>query len=168
MSALITDEYRRLNAELHQRKPNWGSQGGYHATWVRRLMAEYGARSVLDYGCGKGGLGKALGIPVAEYDPAIPGKDQEPTPADLVVCTDVLEHIEPACLEAVLEDLRRVTLKVGYLVVATDAAVHALPDGRNAHAIQQGPDWWWNQVSQHFAVKERRVGGNSVRFVVAP
>lgn len=165
---MISEEYRKLNAQLHQRKPSWGAQGGNHAAVVRQLVDEYDADSILDYGCGKGGLGKALGYEIAEYDPAIPGKDGTPAPADLVVCTDVLEHVEPQYLSAVLEDLKRVTRKVGYFVIALDAASNVLPNGMNAHQIQKDAEWWCAQVWVWFAVVRYRAGGNVARFVVEP
>jgi hypothetical protein len=96
---------------------------------------------VLDYGCGKQTL-KALLPYVVGYDPCIPGLDDPPSPADLVVCTDVLEHIEPTCLAAVLDDLQRVTGSALFATIATGPAKKFLADGRNAHLIQKPIEWW--------------------------
>ncbi|MDG2242647.1 MAG: hypothetical protein P8L66_04035 [Rhodospirillaceae bacterium] len=66
------------------------------------------AESVRDYGCGKGALRPAVlaalapDLDVTEYDQAMLGKDSEPSPAHLVVCIDVMEHIEPDCQHDVL------------------------------------------------------------------
>ena len=79
---------------------------------------------------------------IREYDPAVPGKDAEPQPADLVICTDVLEHIEPDCLNDVLDHIRQVSLKYAFVNVSTRPAVKFLQDGRNAHLIIQPADWW--------------------------
>jgi hypothetical protein len=79
---------------------------------------------------------------VFEYDPGIPGKDHLPKPADLVVCTDVLEHIEPELLDGVLRHLYLLAGRGAYLVIATRLARELLPDGRNAHLIVQEPPWW--------------------------
>jgi S-adenosylmethionine:diacylglycerol 3-amino-3-carboxypropyl transferase len=65
-----------------------------------------------------------------------------PEPHDIVVCTDVLEHIEPDCLDDVLADIRRCTKKAALLVVATRPAMKTLSDGRNAHLIQEDFKWW--------------------------
>ena len=111
-------------------------------------------RSVLDYGSGKGYLGKELPFPIWEYDPAIPGKDQSPRPADLVVCTDVLEHIEPEKLIHVLRDLSRCVLKVGYFVIHTGPSGKVLADGRNSHLIQQPPEWWRMKLKKHFILSK--------------
>ena len=66
---------------------------------------------MLDYGAGKGRLGEALrkmlpNPPVIHcYDPAAPEWAGEPAPCEMVVCIDVLEHVEPGYLDPVLDDL---------------------------------------------------------------
>jgi hypothetical protein len=159
---LITPEYRALNAKLHQRAPLYGTSGHKHAEQVRQLAQALGAPrknvTVLDYGCGKGTLGAALhfsdrGFYLFEYDPAIPGKDTPPEPADLVVCGDVLEHIEPECLDAVLDDLQRLTKRFVLLTVATRAAQRTLPDGRNTHLIVEDADWWLPKLLARWRLK---------------
>lgn len=145
MTAVITEEYRALNRKLHESRADYGA--GYSTSkWyphIANFAKGVGARSILDYGCGKGGLGRALShVIVQGYDPAIPGKDATPEPADMVVCTDVLEHIEPELLDNVLDDLKRCTLKACFLTVATRPAQKILEDGRNAHLIQEKAEWW--------------------------
>ena len=139
---LISSGYQELNAQLHDDRPDYGTSGQKWAQIVSMLMQEYGCVSVLDYGCGKRTLERALGFPIKNYDPCIPEFAQAPEPADLVCCTDVLEHIEPECIDAVLDDLKRVTGKVAFFTVATGPAKKALPDGRNAHVLQRPPKWW--------------------------
>jgi 2-polyprenyl-3-methyl-5-hydroxy-6-metoxy-1,4-benzoquinol methylase len=143
---LISDEYRALNAELHKRA-EFGISGAKWALIVATLANHFGCDSILDYGCGRGTLKRALlarGVTqsIAEYDPAIPEKAELPEPADLVVCGDVLEHIEPDCLDAVLDHLRELTRRVAFLVVATRPAKKILADGRNAHLIVENARWW--------------------------
>lgn len=146
---LITDEYRRLNAELHKTAGGYGSKGKAWAPRVHALALELEAATVLDYGCGKGSLKAALEtltLPwewrVLEYDPAVPGKDAPPEPADLVVCTDVLEHVEPECIDDVIADLVRLANKAVLLAVACRAGKRQLADGRPDHLTVQAPAWW--------------------------
>jgi len=149
---LISAEYRELNMKLHSENLAYGVGGGKHAKTVQKLCESLKTTSVLDYGCGKGYLAKALPFPIWEYDPAIPGKTDAPRPADLVVCADVLEHIEPEKLDFVLDDLRRCILKVGYFVIHTGASAKTLADGRNSHLIQQPRAWWEEKLGWFFKV----------------
>jgi len=168
---LISDEYRHANAEMHAQKAHYGSNGHRNAKVVRDLLAMHQCATVLDYGCGKGTLAAALrtvDVEVNEYDPAIPGKDHAPFPADLVACTDVLEHIEPECLGEVLDDLRRLTRKVLFVAVHTGPAAKTLPDGRNAHLIQQPPSWWLPQLQERMALEYFQRGQSGFMAVLTP
>lgn len=167
---IITEEYRALNAELHRNRADYGRRGGRHAGRVLELLRKHGARTVLDFGCGKGGLAAALPtVDVREYDPAIPGKDEPPSPADILVCTDVLEHVEPDLLDNVLADLKRLTLKAGHIVIATRPdQTKLLPDGRNPHLIVEPADWWETRLSQYFRVRREAACSKSVTFTVLP
>ena len=79
---------------------------------------------------------------ITNYDPFLPGFDREPEPHDLVVCSDVLEHIEPECVGDVLRHLHTLTKKTLFIDVACRPAKKVLADGRNAHLIQWEPDKW--------------------------
>ena len=48
---------------------------------------------------------------------------------------ELMEHIEPECLEEVLDNLQWLSLKAVFLVIATRPAKKMLADGRNAHLI---------------------------------
>jgi 2-polyprenyl-3-methyl-5-hydroxy-6-metoxy-1,4-benzoquinol methylase len=149
---LISEGYRKLNRELHNTNRAYGTSSGKHVPIVRELAQSIGAKDVLDYGSGKGLLKEGIGegLTVREYDPAIDGKETPPEPCDLVICTDVLEHIEPECLDDVLSDLARVTRKLGFFTIATRAAMKTLADGRNAHLIQEPGNWWLARLGKHF------------------
>jgi hypothetical protein len=62
--------------------------------------------------------------------------------ADLVVCTDVLEHVEPELLDTVLRHLRSLARKAVFVVIATRPSNKTLSDGRNAHLIVETAEWW--------------------------
>jgi 2-polyprenyl-3-methyl-5-hydroxy-6-metoxy-1,4-benzoquinol methylase len=165
---LISESYRRYNQQLHESTAAYGTSSSKWVETVRVLCARANAASVLDYGCGKGLLKANLGDIVHEYDPAIPDKSDPPQPADVVVCTDVLEHIEPECLDDVLDDLKRVTRCVGLLVVATTPAKKTLPDGRNAHLIVRPPRWWLPQILNRFDLARFETIKNQFAAVVVP
>jgi hypothetical protein len=152
---LITDNYRALNAELHKCQPDYGMgiSSKSYLPMVDELAKRLNATSILDYGCGKGELAMAMPHLLIEgYDPAVERYAAEPDPADLVVCMDVLEHIEPECLDASLDDIARCSLKGVFLTVATRPARRILSDGRNAHLIQQKVEWWWPLLASRFDV----------------
>lgn len=144
----LSEEYRDLNTALHQKRPSYGASGHRWAKEVSHL------EDILDYGCGKGTLAKELGRTISEYDPAIPGKDAEPEPHKHVVCTDVLEHIEPECLDEVLQHIASLMQESGLLVVATRPANKKLPDGRNAHLIIEPWAWWNKALNAHFNINK--------------
>lgn len=144
----ISKPYLEMQKQLHSDPKGYGGRGDKWAGIVLQIAIEYGATSILDYGCGQGSLARALrsnplgAIRIDEYDPAIAGKDTPPEFADLVVCTDVLEHIEPERLDAVLAHLRMLARKALWIVVSTKGSNKVLADGRNAHIIIQPGSWW--------------------------
>lgn len=143
----ITDAYRDLNLRAHQAMPDYGRNGSRWAEQVRNLMDASESVTVLDYGCGKGALAASLpDVSVAEYDPAIQGKDAEPAAADLVVCADVLEHVEPECLPAVLDHLDRLAKKALLVNVTLVTGRRRLPDGTPAHRMVRSAEFWQDQL----------------------
>ena len=146
---LITKSYAALNRSLHS-KGSYGRNGDKWASRVSELVDRLQPSSILDYGCGQGALGRALGHAVSEYDPAIPGKDEPPQPADLVICTDVLEHVEPECLQSVLDHLRDLTTGALFAVISTRPAKKFLEDGRNAHLIVRSWGFWEAELASRF------------------
>lgn len=154
---LLTDGYRQQLQTLHSQKVMWGASAQRWEADVLDLAERLEARTVLDYGCGKGTLKNSIdkrhrlrNLTVTEYDPGIPGKDRPPAPADLVACLDVIEHLEPECLDSVLADLERLSIKGALLVIALYPAGETLPDGRNAHLILESPEWWANKLDKAF------------------
>lgn len=163
---VITSEYRQLNQKLHEQNCYYGVSGHLRADTVLGLAQQLNTQDVLDYGCGKGTLAKQLPWPIKEYDPAIPGKDHDPVPADIVICTDVLEHVEPTLLNNVLMDLGRCSKRLAYLVIHTGPSMKTLPDGRNTHLIQQNRLWWYEQLEKWFEVDDCYENGLELHFVV--
>lgn len=154
--ALISEEWREQNAQLHSKRDSFGSAAGRkYAQTVRELLEKHGGVTVLDYGCGKASLSEHLGkaMRVRNYDPAIPAYAADPEPADVVVCADVLEHVEPECLDDVLAHLQRLTLKVALIVVACRLANKCVPDGRNAHISVHKPEWWQETLERWFRLE---------------
>ena len=164
--ALISEDYRRMQAELH-RNPEYGVVAAQYAPLVAEVMQALGTRELLDYGAGKGRLGIALNemfdepFTIHHYEPAVPEWSAPPAPCRFVACIDVLEHIEPDLIDNVLDDLKRVTAGAALITVDTRPAKKFLSDGRNAHLIQKPASWWLPKFLERFElVRFDRLGGD--------
>ena len=158
---LISPNYRELNQRLHLEVDSYGARGYRYLEEIRGLCERYGARSVLDYGCGKGALAEVWDVPGVElvsWDPCCPPFDTVvPVPCDLVWCSDVLEHVEPEMVGAALDDLRRLTLKAGRFVISTRLDPDkTLPDGSNPHRSVHPLEWWHRKLKRRFKVVEAK------------
>ena len=81
----------------------------------------------------------------------------------------MLEHIEPELIDNVLDDLKRLTIGLGIFSVHTGPALKILADGRNAHLIQEQPEWWREKFLARFDVKTFNVTpGASLYVIVGP
>jgi len=151
---LLSEYYKNQNRVMHEKEPVWAQSGRMWADIVLEQIKRFNSNTVLDYGCGKGKLGELLqghNFKLSEYDPAIPGKDKLPSPADFVIATDVLEHIEPEYLTSVLNHLKSLTLKAGlFNIVTKEATAQTMPDGSNPHKIIQSKEWWLEKVNQYW------------------
>ncbi len=152
---LITSEYRKLNQQLHEDRPDYGVASLMLADQVYEIAQALGVTDLLDYGAGKGRLAVALlgKMNVVNYEPAIEKYASEPGPKEFVVSIDVLEHIEPECLDAVLDHMARLTQKAIFLTVTTIPASKILADGRNAHLTVEPPEWWIPKLLQRWEME---------------
>ena len=119
---------------------------------IEKWIKEFKPQSIIDYGCGKGGVVLALkenysSIDTIGYDPGMVDFKVKPTKKfDMLISTDVLEHIEPVFLDAVLKEMNQYFTKNAFLIIATSPAKKFLPDGRNAHLIVETPGWWKHKL----------------------
>lgn len=150
---LISPEYAALNRGLHDSSFKYGAGAWRKADVVAEIVRKRRYASILDYGCGKGSLKRALpDLDIREYDPCIEGKDGRPERADLVVCLDVLEHIEPHFLDAVLSDIAQLAKVELFCTIATHPSKDILADGRNAHLIIEDARWWLDRLATYFRI----------------
>lgn len=159
----ISDSQRKLNAELHQARPDFGSRGGAGNQEVIKIIGRYKdlnvINSVLDYGTGKGAFPKNLkatfsDLQVGAYDPAVEKFSKKPNREfDLVTSFDVLEHVERDSVYAVLKEIKDLSSKVVFLQIDLQPAVKRLSSGRNAHIMLAPSDWWISQVASIFPIQ---------------
>lgn len=156
IDALASKGYREQLGVLHA-NGKWGRDGVKHLGNVLAYADAVHAETVLDYGCGEATLCEAAKGTrrILNYDPGIAERAGMPKPVDLVVCTDVLEHVEPKCLDTVLDHIWCLAGRAAFLVIATRAAKARLPDGRNAHLIIQPEKWWRKKLEAQGWIVER-------------
>ncbi len=160
---LISDNAREQNKSLHE-AGTFGMQGENYAPLVAEIVNRLEVSHLLDYGCGSrlslanGLKGKVRhAFKYQAYDPCVPEFASAPVPAQMVACIDVLEHVEPDRIDDVLDHLYELTESVGIFTVSCRAAKKTLPDGRNAHLIQQPPEWWLPRIMARFELQTYQV-----------
>jgi hypothetical protein len=118
---LISDEHRSAETKRHITDPEYGGESIAYANNISTIINNMGIEDVLDYGAGKGELPKNLVLEhrcaVHLYDPAIPAISEAPDPHEMTICANVLEYVEEDCVDAVLDDLKRCTKKIGFISV---------------------------------------------------
>lgn len=147
---IISSEYQKQLKKLHSQKENFGNRV-IIPDLLKELIEFEKINSILDFGCGKGFLSKEIKIQYPEsvvysWDPAFNNEEELPESVDLVITTDVLEHIEFENLNNTLLKLKKISTRFQYHLIACHKAVTILPDGRNAHLIIKTPDWWQDSL----------------------
>lgn len=147
---LVSNEKRDLYAKLHKNVPQYGRAPVIYEE-ISILIDYLKPKTVLDYGCGKGLLIKSLAdkykdIDFFNYDPAIDeynhiDKDQY----DLLINTDVLEHIPEDSIDEVLKHMHKLSRNV-FFNLHHGPAVYKLPNGENAHCTIQPKQWYRNKI----------------------
>ena len=170
--ALFSESYQQQQQQLHEERPDYGVASVQFAPMVSDLINGNNVKELLDYGAGKGRLAQNLKVnhevQRQMYDPGMPQYAKDPQPKEMVCCIDVLEHIEPEYLDNVLAHLQSLTNRIGFFTVHTGPAAKVLPDGRNAHLIQQPPRWWLPKFLDRFELHQFNKMQNGFFVVVVP
>lgn len=159
------DEIIKFYKFKHSTDPGFshGSAVMKHFPRIAQFVQDFGYESILDYGCGKANLWNwrnaktCMGwdlrrTPLAGvylYDPAIDEYSVLPKGRfDMVVCTDVLEHVLEEDVDSTLDRLFDFTRKMLYLNISTIPASKRFPDGTNLHVTVKPPIWWKRKVKE--------------------
>lgn len=138
---------------------------------IKLLATEFGAKTLLDYGCGKGLQYRAQNIKLRSgeviesvqsylgvesitcYDPGVAEFQTFPEGQfDGVISTDVLEHCPEPDLPWILEEMFGAARKFIFANIAAYPAAKTLPNGENAHCTVQ-PQEWWNEIIAPIAAR---------------
>ena len=171
-NTLISDTYREMNSALHS-DPDYGRQGANRARPTADLLKATGLKTVLDYGSGKGSFGAEMQkiaptVTVVNYDPAIPQWAEDPPVCDVVLCNDVLEHVEPDNIDGVLAHLASKVRHIALLSIADHEAQKTLPDGRNAHLLVKPQEWWIEKLENVLSIDQKLVHNRHYLFTCTP
>jgi 2-polyprenyl-3-methyl-5-hydroxy-6-metoxy-1,4-benzoquinol methylase len=136
----IASEYRRM----HKRRMFSGISLERHLPEIQALIKEYNIKTILDYGCGQAICHKKIKLgDVTLYDPYFEPYSKKPEGTfDMVICTDVLEHVPMEDIGKVSSELLDYTDKVLFLVISTVPAKKKFSNGENVHVTIRPPFWW--------------------------
>lgn len=134
---------------------------------LMNITKENNCKTLLDYGCGKAipyskKECKSIGLrkPVQElcnlnsfdlYDPAYPKYNKlSKKKYDIVVCTDVMEHIAEQDIDYVLKDILSHSKKTVFLNISCQPALKHFKEGKfkgqNVHVSVFHGTWWSDKV----------------------
>lgn len=143
----------------------------YQAVRIKNLIDRTGARTILDYGSGKGylydlpefkidGTGQWPSLidywdvdEVICYDPAYPPFSKLPEGKfDGVICTDVLEHCPEEDVPWIVAEIFGYAKCFIFANIACYPSPDLLPTGENSHCTTN-PSGWWQQLLSETAGK---------------
>jgi hypothetical protein len=131
-----------------------------HVEQIARVVTEHECRSMLDYGSGAGDgylpphlAHERIGLPrdvIRLYDPSFPQHGAPPLGTfDLVVCSDVLEHIPEKQVPAFVANLFSYADKVVWASVCCRPAKKSFSGTSiNLHATVMPFGWWQAQFER--------------------
>ena len=152
---LISEEHLSKEVKRHITDPEYGGEAIEFAPQISSAINALGAEDVLDYGAGKGELHRHLvldhRVALHLYDPAIKQISELPDPHEMTLCVNVLDHVEDECIDAVLDDLKRCTLKASFIVIGED---------------DRDMEWWLPKLTCRFRI-ESLVRSDKDFFIIA-
>ena len=139
----LYDIYLEQAKLYHQEDKIWqGTSIINYIPKINQIIKDKDIKSILDYGCGK-----AKHHPkewnAIKYDPAIQEYQNKPQDKyDLVISTDVLEHIPVDNIQQTINEIFSYSNKWVFVSVCCRKAEAILPNGYNAHATIESAKWW--------------------------
>jgi hypothetical protein len=132
-----------------------------HAMQIRHIINGFGARTILDYGSGKGRQYEPMTVKLEDgktfpdipsfwnvasvtcFDPGYERFRNLPQGTfDGVISTDVLEHCPKEDINWIIDEIFGYAKSFVFLNVACYPAIKTLPNGENAHCTVEDPKWW--------------------------
>ena len=160
------DLYKEINHAERQRgivsyQDHWPIE--HHSPAIAYLAKKFNVNTILDYGCSDGTqytamrLHERFGYPLPYlYEPSISFLSQFPARTfDMVVCTDVMEHVPEPLVSQVLARIIAYADLVAYFSIADNPAYLILPNGENAHCTLKPVQWWIEKIQEAKALIQK-------------
>lgn len=160
----LEQKYIELYKEINLKETKSIKEVSYQEHWpieayspdISELAKKFDAKTILDYGCSDGTqytrmrLHERFNYPLPYlYEPSIPFLSMFPKRTfDMVVCTDVLEHVAAPLVDQILTRIMYFADKVAYLSIADTPANLVLSNGENAHCTLKPAEWWVERIVQ--------------------
>ena len=161
------EEYKKM----HENNEEFGTSALEFIDEISLAIDELSPKTVLDYGCGKGLLVDELEkkyprIRFYKYDPAISEYSSIPVDrVDLVINTDVLEHIPESDIDDVVCEISKLS-NVAYFNLHHALALAVLPNGENAHCTIKDKPWYKRKIGKYFSDLTHLKGQDSYMSVI--
>lgn len=165
-------DYIKQYKLLYKRKKNYGKTSIKLYDMLKKIINDLNISSVLDYGCGKSKLldliKKNSKIKIFKYDPAIKKYSKlTKNKTDLVICTDVLQHVPLYDLDRVLKEIKSKGIYILFYIKCTNHKTK-LPNKTYANCTVYDKKWWLEKLSNYYDdIKEIKISDlTSVCFIM--
>ena len=155
-------DYIKQYELLYKIKKNYGKTSIKLYDMLEKIINDLNILSVLDYGCGKSKLldliKKNKKIKVYKYDPAIKKYSKlTKNKVNLVICTDVLQHVPLYDLDRVLKEIKSKGIYILFYIKCTNHKTK-LPNKTYANCTVYDKKWWLEKLSNYYDdIKEIKV-----------
>lgn len=165
-------DYIKQYKLLYKRKKNYGKTSIKLYDMLKKIINDLNISSVLDYGCGKSKLldliKKNKKIKIYRYDPAIKKYSKlTKNKVNLVICTDVLQHVPLYDLDRVLKEIKSKGIYILFYIKCTNHKTK-LPNKTYANCTVYDKKWWLEKLSNYYDdIKEIKISDlTSVCFIM--
>lgn len=165
-------DYIKQYELLYKIKKNYGKTSIKLYDMLEKIINDLNILSVLDYGCGKSKLldliKKNKKIKVYKYDPAIKKYSKlTKNKVNLVICTDVLQHVPLYDLDRVLKEIKSKGIYILFYIKCTNHKTK-LPNKTYANCTVYDKKWWLEKLSNYYDdIKEIKISDlTSVCFIM--
>lgn len=165
-------DYIKQYELLYKIKKNYGKTSIKLYDMLEKIINDLNILSVLDYGCGKSKLldliKKNKKIKIYRYDPAIKKYSTlTKNKTDLVICTDVLQHVPLYDLDRVLKEIKSKGIYILFYIKCTNHKTK-LPNKTYANCTVYDKKWWLEKLSNYYDdIKEIKISDlTSVCFIM--